>query len=112
MRKFVLPAAAAALAFTMLDAAPAKAQVVVTYGYYSQGYSGGYSPYSYGGAPVVVGGVGAYPAYSGYPGYGPSYYGGAYVPYRGGVYSPYYGGGYPAYYYGGGYPGYPIGWRR
>src|SRR5687767_13266256 len=120
MRKLMLPAAAAALAFVALDATPAQAQLIITSGYYSQGYSSGYSPYAYGGTRVVIGGggisIGAYPAYSGYPGYGyrPSY-GGGYRSYHGGMYSPYYGGGYPAY-YGGGYPGYrggyPGGWRR
>ena len=101
---------------------PAKAQFIITSGYYSQGYSGGYSPYAYGGTRVVIGGgasIGAYPAYSGYPcsGYRPSYGGGH--PYHGGMYSPSYGGGHPAYYGGGyaGYPGgyrggYPGGWRR
>jgi hypothetical protein len=130
MRKLLLPTAAAALALVALDAAPAKAQVIITSGYYSQGYSGGYSPYSYGGPRVVIGSSGisigsnginfgtypTYPAYSGYSGYGYGQsYGGGHNPYQGGMYSPYYGGVLPAY-YGGGYSGYrggyPGGWRR
>ena len=77
MRRLFLPTAAVALALVALDAAPAKAQVIITSGYYSQGYSGGYSPYSYGGPRVVIGSSGinfgtypTYPAYSGYSGYG------------------------------------------
>ncbi|HEX4611273.1 MAG TPA: hypothetical protein VH092_23980, partial [Urbifossiella sp.] len=98
MRKLMLPVAvAAALAFVALDATPAKAQVVVTSGY-SPGYYGGYPPYAYGGSGIVIGnggfGLGTYPGYSGYPGYGYTNY------------SPYYGGGYNPYYrssFGGGY---------
>lgn len=130
VRKLVTPvAAAAALVIVAFDATPAKAQVVFTSGYSSNGYypsagySGGYSPYSYGGGGVTFG---TYPAYSAHQGYGfsPSYAGvyNRYPAYRGGFgqssgmgYGSYYGGGRPAY-YGGGYTGGRGGswggWRR
>jgi hypothetical protein len=112
MRKLILPVAAAALALVALDAAPAKAQVVIVSGYSSLGYYGGYSPYYYGGSGIGIGSgrTGMYPAYSGfgYPSYSP-YYGGGYSPYYGMGYRSNYGGwyGYPG--YSGGYRG---GWRR
>lgn len=122
MRKLILPVtAAAALAVVALDATPAEAQFMISSGYYSSGYSGGYTPYSYGGPRIVIGGggvgFGAYPAYAGYPAYGyrDPYYGGRYSPSYGGRYSPSYGGGQRVYSDSGysGYRGnYRGGWRR
>jgi hypothetical protein len=58
MRKFVLPAAAAAaLAFVAADAGTAKAQIVIGSGYPAPGYYGGYSPYSGGALPIGQGGL-------------------------------------------------------
>ena len=102
MRNFVSPiAATAALVFVAADATPAKAQIVISGGYVSPGYYGGYTPY-YGGPGVVlgVGGLGfnASPLYGGFG----NWYGG-YSGYGGYGYRPYYGGRYRSYYGGGGY---------
>lgn len=118
MRKFLLPTvAAAALAFVALDANPAKAQVIITSGYSSPGYYGGYSPYYYSGSGIAIGnggiGLGMYPAYSsfGSPSYGYSPYYGGYNSYYGTGYRSNYGYGYSG--YSGGYRGgYRGGWRR
>jgi hypothetical protein len=109
-------AAAAALAFVAVDAAPAQAQIVIRSGYPATGYYGGYAP-GYGGVTVGNGMIfnpafGSYPSYGAYPMYSGGYgtfgtyrefstYGG-YQPYYRNGYQPYYGNGYGATrYYGG-----------
>ena len=116
MRKFYIPiAAAAALTLVAADATPAKAQYIVTGGYASPVYYGGYAPSSYA-ANGLIGaggfGLGSYPMYT--AGYS-SYYGNSYgypaysnYGYRTsyGAYGNYYGGsgyGYGNYYGGSGY---------
>jgi hypothetical protein len=93
MRRFAFLAVAAA-AFAFLAPSPAQAQIVVrnSASYYGS-YSGGYSPYGYGGTNVYGGNLGIIPS-----GYGVSNYG-SYPSYSGG-YNSMYGNG-----YGNGYTG-------